>query len=857
MVKKIMLSSICSEKYFNSFSSLSSLNENKKPSEAINSTVSTIFNQSLLFQEIQNLHEKAVTTSIPLDCLECMQKLLVKIREISTSSLSNDQRYLLINYICKVAVTQTEHKFKACAFKTYVFAFDFLLKNRKTLDLTIKDREILLEKFSESILICSKKMTAFDQDLLYTIEECVQLVTNRQLDKSKEIIQSFLEKNKRKLNTCVIETNKKPRLENNYPVNVYPLQDINLNDLHAIEKHVDQLKQEQKLTFDDYQEASDYFNFSKQLLVNKILLDNFSQLDSLAKLNSLELLVQMVHPFPTSAKIRASELEILDRIRLTCKELLTTPYKLQAKNIETKINSLQINLEFNYTYFMSLKINEKMNALIYCYSLEVETEENAKLDYQTVVQMIKQDINLFETFKTNCQKFGERSKEKVCIQQLALKYKKLATYLVDVAKFSPSEEKPKVLTQVIESYELVKIYRVRKLEKINLNIIVSRYELASYLKKSRTREAYLKELNTIRSHLHRDLSPRKFHVSYPDVIFYELSLLAAIYAETQDESTLQEALKELDFFANIYQKANLAKSQTLDIINWLQNFSTIFQSKNPLTFSNLPIYSLPSLLNPYWRQERQQQFLNGLDQLISHNFSKNYAINLKPHQIEAIKKCVELLLANKRKGYFCLPTGAGKTYLMLMISLAVKMPTLIIVPTHTLIEQTIQNIQKLDPTIQVSRFDGLVKQHFFGQVLVTTYNSLQNDFKSENPKISLKSFGLVWADEAHHCLTLDRAAIIQTLEETAYVFGLTATDCYNTKRQKEALSHVKDVFGDKIFEIELEHLIESSQLSPVKNIIVHAPNFPSHAKKLKKNKNTDYTDAELAELINVTRCATF
>lgn len=203
-------------------------------------------------------------------------------------------------------------------------------------------------------------------------------------------------------------------------------------------------------------------------------------------------------------------------------------------------------------------------------------------------------------------------------------------------------------------------------------------------------------------------------------------------------------------------------------------------------------------------------------------------------------------------GYFCLPTGAGKSYLALLLSLASEMPTLIVVPSVTLMDQFIGTLKKLDKTVSITRFDGVAKRAFGGHFIITTYASLEQDMRRHEPLIPYQSIGLIWADEAHHSLTAGRAALIQQLQSKAHVFGLTATDEYLTKRKKGDFKNVGQVFGKKIFGIELLELINNNELSPVKTVIVHAPGLPPRRSDTYKSKKDDefYTDAELEEVLN-------
>ena len=123
---------------------------------------------------------------------------------------------------------------------------------------------------------------------------------------------------------------------------------------------------------------------------------------------------------------------------------------------------------------------------------------------------------------------------------------------------------------------------------------------------------------------------------------------------------------------------------------------------------------------------------------------------------------------------------------------------------------------------------------------------MKKDSTRKEPLIPLEAFGIVWADEAHHSITAGRAHMIRQLQQTAHVFGLTATDYYETTRKKGDFRAVGEIFGNKIFEIPIEDLVVAGEHAPIKNIIVHAKDIPvKNGGWRSKNQDVFYTDAEL------------
>ena len=329
-----------------------------------------------------------------------------------------------------------------------------------------------------------------------------------------------------------------------------------------------------------------------------------------------------------------------------------------------------------------------------------------------------------------------------------------------------------------------------------------------------------------------------------------LAVLEEFYQEKKDSAIRSRV--QADILAFHKKLCSKTKAQHLEVLLWLKHFAHVFELSE--TIQNLFVikgYGMASLSDSGWRQKRTIQ-LRGLEKLIHHNFAGNYSIILKEHQMQSYKSEV-VLKSGLHGGYFCLPTGAGKSSVALLIMslLASQMPTLFIVPTTTLMDQVIETIKKLSPKTHVARFDGSAKHCFGGEFMVTTYASLEKDSTRREPLIPLEAFGIVWADEAHHSITAGRAHMIRQLQQTAHVFGLTATDYYETTRKKGDLGAVSEIFGSKIFEIPLEDLIVAGELSPIKNVIVHAKDLPvKNGGWRNKTQDAFYTDAELESILN-------
>jgi len=332
-----------------------------------------------------------------------------------------------------------------------------------------------------------------------------------------------------------------------------------------------------------------------------------------------------------------------------------------------------------------------------------------------------------------------------------------------------------------------------------------RYELATFLKESFQFEKFFTQILEIECYLGKVFKNNIITEKNCELVFYRLAVLFEKYDRLKDDKYRLEAIALINkFYSDPF---------VYDIVGYLRHFTGIFQCQNCIFTPETEDYAV----SPF----RKTQILEGLNKLIETNFSIKYGIILKDHQKDSYEALAQHIqyFDDLKGGYLHLPTGSGKTYIMLLQILATRIPTLILVPRTALMDQTIENIKKISPDTRVTRYDGHAKEVFSGQIMVTTYQMLEKDFRTHR-RIPLELFGQVWADEAHNALTAKQAEIIRALQTRSLVLGLTATDYFNGKRPKNAFSHVEDVFGTKIHEVDLVTLIENGSLSPVKNVIV-------------------------------------
>lgn len=171
-------------------------------------------------------------------------------------------------------------------------------------------------------------------------------------------------------------------------------------------------------------------------------------------------------------------------------------------------------------------------------------------------------------------------------------------------------------------------------------------------------------------------------------------------------------------------------------------------------------------------------------------------IEPRPHQAAAMEKWLEA----GRIGTVCLPTGAGKTILALLMMQRCDRPTLVIVPTIDLLVQW-QGVIEKNFGIRVGVLGG--GQHDIRDVTVSTYDSACIHFEKIGDK-----FGFVVFDECHH---LPAPQYVRIAESCIAPFrlGLSAT----VERSDGRESVVYDLCGPLVYEAEVQGIIGQG-LSP-------------------------------------------
>ena len=210
-----------------------------------------------------------------------------------------------------------------------------------------------------------------------------------------------------------------------------------------------------------------------------------------------------------------------------------------------------------------------------------------------------------------------------------------------------------------------------------------------------------------------------------------------------------------------------------------------------------------------FREEMKRFFGNKEDFSLSQKLSLSRKITLLHHQSTAVDEINKLRLTGEKNFLVVLPTGTGKTEIMISDILSsyrknINSKTLILVPSKQLRSDTIKKVslrfeeELLNHTITI----GENKQN---QIIIQTYSWMSRYYQ----QFSIDDFNYIAIDEAHHSVAPTLQKVIQHFNPET-LLGLTATD----KRLDE--KKLEDIFGKYTTNLSLVDAIKQNLLAPIK-----------------------------------------
>jgi superfamily II DNA or RNA helicase len=210
-----------------------------------------------------------------------------------------------------------------------------------------------------------------------------------------------------------------------------------------------------------------------------------------------------------------------------------------------------------------------------------------------------------------------------------------------------------------------------------------------------------------------------------------------------------------------------------------------------------------------FREEMKKFFGNKEDFLLSQKLAVSRKITLIHHQTTAIEEINTLRLNGEKNFLVVLPTGTGKTEIMISDILNsyhknINSKTLILVPSRQLKIDTIKKV--------ILRFNEEFSNHNISigedrelQIVVQTYSWMSRYYQ----QFKTNGFNYIAVDEAHHAVAPTLQKVIQHFNPET-LLGLTATD----KRLDE--KKLEDIFGKYKTNLSLVDAIKQNILAPIK-----------------------------------------
>jgi len=182
----------------------------------------------------------------------------------------------------------------------------------------------------------------------------------------------------------------------------------------------------------------------------------------------------------------------------------------------------------------------------------------------------------------------------------------------------------------------------------------------------------------------------------------------------------------------------------------------------------------------YWRKKQGKEsdmylkrLLKNLEKYLN---SQEFQTRLRKGQKSIFRELYAFLKKGNKEGYFRLPSGVGKTNIAIeLIRAGGFKKVLFMVPTLTLVDQTVKRFNQFHPGVAVDVYHG-ARKSMEQPITVATYQSIQRitDFP-----VDPNDFDLIIWDEVHLALSPGRQQIIAHFNDQTIQIGLTASDRYN------------------------------------------------------------------------------
>lgn len=216
-----------------------------------------------------------------------------------------------------------------------------------------------------------------------------------------------------------------------------------------------------------------------------------------------------------------------------------------------------------------------------------------------------------------------------------------------------------------------------------------------------------------------------------------------------------------------------------------------------------------------------------IDEAIKWIQKLNPSMPPRDYQVEAFTHAVK-----KRRALLLSPTASGKSFIIYLLIRYFNVPTLVIVPTTSLVNQMFGDFEDygFDSEKYVHRIYSGHDKNTNKPVVVTTWQSAY-----QLPKKWFDRYKLVIGDEAHTFKAKSLTTLMTKLTDCPYRVGLTGT-LDGTETNKLIL---EGLFGQVYEVITTKALMDSGAVAQLK-IEALVLQYPEHVRKLLAKNKTDY-----------------
>lgn len=240
--------------------------------------------------------------------------------------------------------------------------------------------------------------------------------------------------------------------------------------------------------------------------------------------------------------------------------------------------------------------------------------------------------------------------------------------------------------------------------------------------------------------------------------------------------------------------------------------------------NTLPTGLLPRVMEYMDKAGRDYEILDTRNSVKRGHYDTD--IELYEDQREAV---APVLQGNRSRGYFDIPTGGGKTVVAAKLIGELGLPTLYMVPSRTLLDQTHGDLKGMLKTSVGKLGDGIYEP---GEVMVATVQSLYLGLCENRDHVFkiLSQSKVLILDEVHHVSSKGQRSWYRVAQhcKAYYKFGFSGSP---DQRREIDLLYLMGATGALIYKSSTDYLVENSRLTAAHIIMIgikHSPRYSDY-----------------------------